>query len=131
MEGDKVFNFVMTEVPPMIASLVHFAGARMDEIDHFLFHQPNRFMLQKLADKMKVPHAKMPSNVVENFGNSSGATIPAAIALNLADSICSSEYCVCMAGFGVGLTWSSMLLKLGNLRFCKTIHYQESAVCYG
>ena len=44
-----------------------------------MFHQPNKFMLNKLADKLEIPRDKMPSNVVENFGNSSGVSIPIAI----------------------------------------------------
>ena len=85
MDGSAVFNFVQVEVPPLIDDLLKYAGAAMDEVDYFFCHQPNRFMLQKLADKMKVPYAKMPSNVVERFGNSSGVTIPTAITFNLRD----------------------------------------------
>ena len=79
MDGSAVFNFVQTEVPPMIDDLLAAAGMPMDAVDWFLFHQPNRFMLQKLAEKMRVSPAKMPSNIVERFGNSSGVTIPMAI----------------------------------------------------
>lgn len=123
MDGSAVFNFVQVEVPPMIASLLASADATMDDVDWFLCHQPNRFMLQKLADKMKVPYAKMPMNVVEHFGNSSGVTIPMAIALNLGARLISEQFHVCLAGFGVGLTWSSMLISLGHLRFCEIIEH--------
>ncbi len=123
MKGDAVYNFVMMEVPPMIADLHELAGKEISDTDYFLFHQPNKFMLQKLADKLKVPYAKMPFNVVEHFGNSSGVSIPTAITFNLAQELRSQEYTVCLAGFGVGLTWSSMLLKLGNLDFCEMINY--------
>ena len=78
-------------------------------------------MLQKLADKMKVPYAKMPMNVVEHFGNSSGVTIPMAVAFNLGTRLTAERFRVCFAGFGVGLTWSSMLTSLGRLRFCEMI----------
>jgi 3-oxoacyl-[acyl-carrier-protein] synthase-3 len=121
MDGTAVFNFVQVEVPPMIESLLAFAGASMDQVDWFLCHQPNRFMLQKLADKIKVPYAKMPMNVVEHFGNSSGVTIPIAIALNLGAQLAAEQFRVCLAGFGVGLTWGSMLMRLGRLSFCELI----------
>lgn len=123
MDGSAVFNFVQVEVPPMIESLLGFAGVPMNAVDWFLFHQPNRFMLQKLADKMKVPYAKMPSNIVEHFGNSSGVTIPMAITFNLGSRLTVERFLVCLAGFGVGLTWSSMLMPLGGLEFCKLIEY--------
>jgi 3-oxoacyl-[acyl-carrier-protein] synthase III len=119
MDGTAVFNFVQVDVPPMIESLLELAGVQMHEVDYFLFHQPNRFMLQKLADKLRVPYAKMPSNIVENFGNSSGVTIPMAIAFNLGAQLSTGHFCVCLAGFGVGLTLSSMLMPLGGLSFCE------------
>jgi 3-oxoacyl-[acyl-carrier-protein] synthase-3 len=127
MDGSAVFNFVQVEVPPMIENLLAAAGESIDEVDWFVFHQPNRFMLQKLADKMRISHAKMPSNVVEHFGNSSGVTIPVALAFNLSSRIVVEQFRVCLAGFGVGLTWGSMLLRLGALNFCELIEFPNSA----
>jgi len=124
MDGSAVFNFVQVEIPPLIADLLHLAGATQEEVDYFLFHQPNRFMLQKLAEAMKVPLEKMPSNVVEHYGNSSGVSIPIAIAHNLRDRLATSRILACLSGFGVGLTWASMLLPLGPLKFCDMIDFQ-------
>jgi 3-oxoacyl-[acyl-carrier-protein] synthase III len=121
MDGTAVFNFVQREVPPMIEDLLRTAGISMDQIDYFLFHQPNRFMLEKLADKMQVAYDRMPNNVVEHFGNSSGATIPTNIAFNLGQRLLNETFRVCLAGFGVGLTWSSMVTELGPLEFCEMI----------
>jgi 3-oxoacyl-[acyl-carrier-protein] synthase-3 len=123
MDGSAIFNFVQTEVPPLIEGLLARAGASKDSVDYFLCHQPNRFMLQKLADKMQIPHSKMPNNVVEKFGNSSGATIPIAINLNLVDAVKRGKINACLAGFGGGLTWAAMLLEIGGLAFCEMIDY--------
>jgi 3-oxoacyl-[acyl-carrier-protein] synthase III len=68
----------------------------------------------------------MPMNVVEHFGNSSGVTIPMAIAFNLAGRLHSEKLLICLAGFGVGLTWSAMVLRLGGLSFCELIDFPES-----
>lgn len=124
MDGTAVFNFVQVEVPPMIDELLAAAGTTAEAVEAFLFHQPNRFMLEKLADKMKVPYEKMPMNVVEHYGNSSGVTIPLAIVHNLSERIVKESILACLAGFGVGLTWSSMLLKLGPMDFCEMIEYK-------
>lgn len=123
MDGSAIFNFVQTEIPPLIQQLLARVGVSIDAIDYFLCHQPNRFMLQKLADKMKVPYSKMPNNVVERFGNSSGSTIPMAIILNAADKVMNGPIQVCLAGFGGGLTWSAMLMRLGGWKFCEFIDY--------
>ncbi|HUS87744.1 MAG TPA: ketoacyl-ACP synthase III [Bacteroidales bacterium] len=123
MKGDDVFNFIMTKVPPLINSLLEQAQKDIEDIDYFMFHQPNKFILKKLADKLDVPYEKMPNNVVENFGNASGVSIPTAITHNLQEKLIHDEANLCLAGFGVGLTWSSMLIQLKNLKFCKTINY--------
>jgi 3-oxoacyl-[acyl-carrier-protein] synthase-3 len=123
MDGTAIFNFVQLEIPPLIEGLLARAGVAMEAVDYFLCHQPNRFMLQKLADKMKVPHSKMPNNVVERYGNSSGSTIPVAVIMNLADRIRTGSLQVCLAGFGGGLTWAAMLMRLGGLAFCEMIDY--------
>lgn len=123
MDGSAVFNFVQVEVPPMIESLLAAAAATSADVDYYVFHQPNRFMLQKLADKMQVPHAKMPMNVVERFGNSSGVTIPVAMVHNLAGRLLQEPLRLCLAGFGVGLTWASIYMPVGPLRFCAMTEY--------
>jgi 3-oxoacyl-[acyl-carrier-protein] synthase-3 len=123
MDGSAVFNFVQTEVPPMIDALLDVARVDPALVDVYLFHQPNRFMLQKLADKMRVPYDKMPSNVVGEYGNSSGVTIPVALASNLRERVLGETLTAVLAGFGVGLTWSSMLLPLGPMEFCDMIDY--------
>ena len=123
MDGSAVFNFVQVEVPPLIDDLLAAAQTAVDDVDYFLFHQPNRFMLQKLADRMKVPHEKMPSNIVECYGNSSGVTIPMAIVHNLRRQLTDGAITACLSGFGVGLTWASMLMRMGPFNFCELIDF--------
>ena len=121
MQGDDVFNFVQCEVPPMIEHLYEQSGVDRNEVDWYMFHQPNKFMLHKLADKLGIPHEKMPANIVENFGNASGVTVPTCISYNLGDQLVNDKMRLCMAGFGVGLTWSSIMMEMGNLNFNKII----------
>jgi len=123
MKGDDVFNFVQREVPPMIEQLLEKANTTKEEVDYYMFHQPNKFMLNKLADKLEIPRDKMPSNVVENFGNASGVSIPTAITYNLGERLVHESLLICLAGFGVGLTWASMLVKMENMKFCKIINF--------
>ena len=123
MDGSGVFNFVMTEVPELIKDLLLWTKTEVSDIDTFLFHQPNRFMLQKLADKLNIPRDKMPSNIVESFGNSSGVTIPLAATYNLSNKLLYEEQRICFSGFGVGLTWGAMLANLGPLQFCEMVEY--------
>jgi len=123
MKGDEVFMFVQKEVPPMITSLLNFANMTKDDVDYFMFHQPNKFMLKKLADKLGIEYEKMPNNIVEKFGNSSGVSIPIAITYNLENRLLSEQLNLCLAGFGCGLTWASMIIEVGNLSFNSMIYY--------
>lgn len=123
MQGDEVFNFVQREVPPMIEHLFEQSGVDRDDVDWYMFHQPNKFMLHKLADKLGIPHEKMPANIVENFGNASGVTVPTCISYNLGDKLVDGSAKLCLAGFGVGLTWSSIMAEMGHLNFNTIIEY--------
>jgi 3-oxoacyl-[acyl-carrier-protein] synthase-3 len=122
MKGDEVFNFVQNEVPPLIDELFNYSKIGKEDVDFYMFHQPNKFMLTKLADRLGIDRQKMPSNIVENFGNSSGVTIPLAIAFNLGNSLCNQKYRLCLSGFGVGLTWAAMMIDMKDLSFCKIIY---------
>lgn len=122
MHGSKVFNFVQKEVPPMIEEIIELSGYDKSEIEWYLFHQPNRFMVEKLAQRLNIPYEKMPSNIVENFGNSSGSCVPINITYNLGEKLLDSKSVCCLSGFGSGLTWASAILELGNLEFCHMIN---------
>ena len=107
----------------MIEHLLEQSGVNRDDVDWYMFHQPNKFMLHKLADKIGVPHDKMPANIVEKFGNASGVTVPTCISYNLGNELCNASMLICLAGFGVGFTWSSILMRIGNLEFNRIIEF--------
>lgn len=123
MDGSAVFNFVETEIPILVDNLLAVADFPKEKIDYFMFHQPNKFVLQKLAEKMGVTSEKLPNNIVEHFGNSESCTIPVNITFNLGEKLLNDSYKICMSGFGVGFTWNAMLMDLGKLDFCKMIEY--------
>lgn len=123
MKGDEVFMFVQKKVPPLIEDILNYAEINRDDIDAWMFHQPNRFMLEKLARKLKVSREKMPSNIVGEYGNSSSVTVPLNIAVNLGSRLTNQKMKLCLAGFGVGLAWSSLIMDVGPLEFCKIIEY--------
>ena len=107
----------------MIEDLLSKAHIDKKAVDYYMFHQPNKFMLNKLADKLGVPREKMPSNIVENFGNASGVSIPTTISFNLGERLMNESFLICLAGFGVGLTWASLLIQMEYLKFNKIIDF--------
>lgn len=123
MNGGEVFRFTQVDVPPVIEKVIKDSGMAKDDIDWFLFHQPNKFLVETVADELKVPIEKTPSNVVSKFGNSSSATIPTNICLNLTPDILTKTFNVCMSGFGTGLTVGALTMKFGPLNFCEFAEY--------
>ena len=123
MKGDEVFNFVQTKVPEMIQEMFDTLKIDKSYFDYYLFHQPNKFMLEKLAQKMKIPYEKMPNNISQKYGNGSSITVPLNVCENIGKKALNNSYKVCFGGFGVGLTWSIIKWKLDKLNFCEIINY--------
>lgn len=123
MKGDAVFNFVQTKVPEMIQEMFDTLKIDKSYFDYYLFHQPNKFMLEKLAQKMEIPYEQMPNNICQKYGNGSSITVPLNVCENLGEKVLTNSYKVCFGGFGVGLTWSIIKWKLEKLEFCKIINY--------
>lgn len=121
MQGADVFTFVQTKVPAMIEEILQYANVDKNDIERFLFHQPNQFMLRKLAEKIGIPYEKVPMNIVEEFGNSSGACIPVCATYNIADLLKKDKKKYCLSAFGSGLTWAAMVLDIGELDFCEML----------
>ena len=121
MEGGEIFNFVMKVVPKMFFDVFEKYGLGFDDVDFLMVHQPNKFLLSRLAKKLGVTLEKMPANVVENLGNSAGSTIPNDITLNIGTALENRAYRLCLAAFGEGLIWSATILDVGPLPFCRLI----------
>ena len=123
MDGTAVFQFVMECVPPLIDEICRYVGIKKSEIQYHLTHQPNRFMLEKLADLMEVPREILFNNIVENFGNSSSVTIPVNIAFNLGKRLLHERMQVCLSAFGAGLSLATSVCSLGQMDFCELIEH--------
>ena len=123
MKGDEVFNFVQTKVPEMIQEMFDTLKIDKTYFDYYLFHQPNKFMLEKLAEQLNIPYEQMPNNISQKYGNGSSTTVPLNVCENIGEKALSNSYKICFGGFGVGLTWSIIKWKLEKLDFCKIINY--------
>lgn len=121
MDGAEVLSFVMREVPPLVNCLYHRAGWDIADTDYFLFHQPNKFMLEKLAQKMRIDKGKMPMDLVEKTGNPSGASIPLVTAMDLREEMVRGRYKCCLSGFGSGLAFGAVLMEFGGMEYCEVL----------
>lgn len=127
MEGDLVFNFVINETPAMIDELLAYAGVAKDQIDCFVCHQPNAFMLKKLAEKVEVSQEVMPNDIVSIYGNSNSATIPVTLCHHYQDIYGDAkEKKLFFASFGSGLALGGVIIDLPALKYCKMIDYPHN-----
>lgn len=120
MEGAEVFTFTLKAVPKLITETIAASGVSLDDHDLFLLHQANKFMINHLAKKAKLPIDKVPVNI-DRFGNTSSATLPL-LMTDLASNELKSRRCrIGLFGFGVGWSWGGVSLSVGPLQCAETI----------
>ncbi len=110
MNGPEVFHFALKVVPACVAQLLEKAGKRLEDIDLFIFHQANRYMLDSLRTKLKIPEEKFYVSLA-SCGNTVSGTIPIALEGALAAGRLKPEQSIMLVGFGVGLSWGATLLS--------------------
>jgi len=116
MNGAEVFNFSIKEVPPLVEEVLSASDWQKEEVDYYIFHQANKFIIQNIAKRLKIPIEKTPYDVFEKYGNQSSASIPVTICENLSPAIHDKSLKVVLAGFGTGLSWAACTLSLGPMR---------------
>lgn len=110
MDGPEIFNFTLEVVPKAVADLLRKSKKTMEDIDRFVFHQANRFMLERLRDKMKISKEKFCINN-EQYGNTVSATIPMALDFEIKKGSLKGGDTLLLVGFGVGLSWAATLVN--------------------
>ena len=115
LNGMDVFNFALKEVAPSIRQMLENFEIKIDDIDHFVLHQANKLINESVRKKLKVIPEKVPFSI-QNFGNTSSASIPLTICTCLKEKIESDQLTLLLAGFGVGFSWGSVVLKTSKIR---------------
>ena len=113
LNGIDVFNFAIKKAPNSIFNILKYASKSTDDIDYFFLHQANLFMNETIRKKLKVDKDKLPYSI-QNFGNTNGASIPLTIVHTFNNFIQKNDFSVILCGFGVGLSWGSVLLDLNK-----------------
>lgn len=109
MNGAEVMTFSLKEVPKAASNLLDKAKISAEEIDFFVLHQANKFMLDALRKKMKIDAEKMPM-FVEDYGNTVSSTIPIALFEMKKNNLIKSGEKIMLLGFGVGYSWAGCLV---------------------
>ena len=109
MDGPEIFNFTLDIVPKTLDDVLTKNGLVKDDIDLFVFHQANKFMLDSIRKVNGLPHDKFYVNL-ETTGNTVSSTIP--IALKQLDEAgrLRTGMKIMLMGFGVGLSWGATVI---------------------
>lgn len=109
MNGSEIFNFTLEAVPPLVDDTLLKNNIQKDDINLFVFHQANKYMMNFLRKKIKIEEERF-YYCLENVGNTVSSTIP--IALCEARKTDKLQGNILLAGFGVGYSWGGTVLKI-------------------
>ena len=110
MDGAAVFNFANRVVPQAIDQILKSTDLTLDDVDYFVFHQANQFMLEHLRRKLKIAPEKF-AVVISQYGNTVSSTIPIALHDLKIDRKIEAGARVLLVGFGVGLSWGCTFVR--------------------
>ena len=110
MNGSAIFNFTLETVPPLMKSLLAKSGLEKADVDYFVFHQANKYMLSTLRKVCGIPADKFYVNL-EETGNTVSSTILIGLKECLEKGTVVPGMKVMVCGFGVGLSYGAAMLQ--------------------
>lgn len=111
MNGPEIFSFTMGAVPRLVESLLRKASMSMADVDHVVFHQANKYMLEHLRKKIGIPADKFVIDL-KDYGNTVSSTIPLALSRLMRDGRASAGQRIMVVGFGVGYSWAGAIVTV-------------------
>lgn len=109
MDGGEIFNFTADAVPILVENVLKKNRLEQDEIDLFIFHQANKYMMNYLRKLIEIDKEKF-YIYLEKVGNTVSSTIPIALYEARKENLLKGN--VLLAGFGVGYSWGGVSLKI-------------------
>lgn len=107
MKGMDVFVFGITQVPKSLKELCEHFNLDLQSMNKFLFHQANKYMVDKIRKKMKIDEAKVPFSM-KDYGNTASASIPLTLVTQCHSDYSSKRMESIACAFGTGLSWCSV-----------------------
>lgn len=108
MNGDDVFNFVISEIPKDIKRLFSEVGMDINSMDYYIFHQANNFINSYIAKKLKLDTERIPSTI-HKYGNTSSVSVPLTITDCLRGKLDGKKQLM-LSAFGVGMAWATAII---------------------
>jgi len=109
MNGREIFNFTVGKIPNEISDVCKLNDLSEREIDHFVIHQASSFVISSIAARLKYDSIDKFVNYMHIFGNTVSSSIPISLC-KLTQDMDSIGNKILISGFGVGLSWGSVVL---------------------
>ena len=109
MNGSAIFNFTLEAVPAMMKVILEKNKIEKDEVDYYVFHQANKFMLNTIRKVCELPKDKFYVNLSDT-GNTVSSTVLIGLKICISEGIIKPGMNVMVSGFGVGLSWGGTIL---------------------
>ncbi len=111
MNGTSIFVFGLKTVPDIVERLLEKENIELEDVDLFIFHQANLFLIDAIRKRLKIPEKKV-FNFMKNVGNTVSSSIPIALSEAIKSGKAKKGDTIVLVGFGVGLSWAGTVLKL-------------------
>ena len=110
MNGSAIFNFTLEAVPTMMKDILAKNNMTSDDVDYYVFHQANKFMLNTIRKVCVLPKDKFYVNL-EETGNTVSSTVMIGLKHCMEVGRIKPGVSVMVSGFGVGLSWGGTILR--------------------
>lgn len=110
MNGPKIFDFTSKAIPGLVEQNLKINSFEKSDIDTYIFHQANTFMLDFLRKRINIPQENFVIDMLD-YGNTVSSTIPIAFKNSLTTRDSKN---VMLVGFGVGYSWGAVCLRKNN-----------------
>ncbi|SQB60882.1 3-oxoacyl-ACP synthase [Clostridium perfringens] len=111
MNGREIFKFATKVMEESIVEILEKENIKIEDIAAIIPHQANLRIIDYVVKRLGIPREKFITNL-QNYGNTSGASIPIALCESIEEGNLKKGDNIIMVGFGGGLTWGAALIKL-------------------
>ncbi|HST85478.1 MAG TPA: beta-ketoacyl-ACP synthase III [Kineosporiaceae bacterium] len=112
MAGPKVFRWAIWEMAPVAQKAIDAAGIEIGDLAAFIPHQANMRIINQMAKQLRLPEHVVIARDIAEAGNTSGASIPMAMARLLDEGQVASGGLALLIGFGAGLSYAAQVVEL-------------------
>lgn len=109
VNSPALFTFTLKHMPSLVDETMKAANWSRENVDYWLFYQSNKFIIDFLVKRLKIPPDKVPLSI-QDYGNTSSASIPLTMLTQLGDRL-QKPAKHAMFGFGPGLSWSGVAFE--------------------